>query len=162
VTINTPVIGNSPAVKDELTEAERLQIPIVAVRTPKRGGRRRRSNFPPIQRAYSAEWTTRSIVAAIREAVHNRPRPPLAASAEVEFEPVTSALGAAPDQIPVEVRGDDELGRPSETPIGSLTSLARSFRDVRPSFFNPRDEPEIRFPKPSLLARLPFGSTKRS
>jgi hypothetical protein len=40
LTINTPVITNSEAVQDELTEAERLHIPIVAVRPPKRSGKK--------------------------------------------------------------------------------------------------------------------------
>ena len=162
VTINTPVIGKSPAVQDELTEAERLHIPIVAVRTPKRGGRRRTSSFPALKRAYSAQWTSRSIVAAIREAVRNRPRSAASSpSAEFAFEPINSALAAAPDRISVEVRGDDEVGKsPDVGSVGSLPSLARSFRDVSPKeiLFNPKDDATILFPKPSLLRRLGFRS----
>jgi hypothetical protein len=156
LTINTPVITNSLAVQDELTEAERLHIPIVAVRTPRRGGKTKTSNFPAIKRAVGAQWTSKAIVAAIRKAVQKKPRSARSApNAELAFESVGAAISAGPDQLPVEVRGDDEMVSP-ELGSGSLESLASSFRDVRPKevLFNPKEETAAPFPKPPLLRRF--------
>ena len=158
VTINTPVVTNSLAVQDELTEAERLGIPIVAVRPPKRGNTTKTSHFPAVTRAYKATWRSKSIVAAIRKAAKKRVRAPVSAS-KSEFEPVSAAISSGPDQLPTTVRGDDEIV-PSVQIAGSLQSFAGAFRDARPQevLFNTKDEALIPFPKPPLFSR--FGLRK--
>jgi hypothetical protein len=155
LTINTPVITNSLAVQDELTEAERRGIPIVAVLTPKRGGHAKSSNFPAVTRAYGAKWTSRRIVRAIRKAVQEKAREaPSASVSQQEFESVKEAISVAPDLLPVAVRGDDEIVRPAVP--GTLKTLEGEFRDARPKdvLFSPKEELGLQFPKPPLLMRL--------
>jgi hypothetical protein len=160
LTINTHVVTNSLAVQDELTEAERLGIPIVAVRPPKRGNTTKTSHFPAVTRAYKATWRSKSIVAAIRKAAKKKAHAVVAASAsEKEFEPVGATFSSGPDQLPTEVRGDDEIV-PTTPVTGALQSFAGAFRDARPQdvLFNAKDEALIQYPKPPLHKR--FGLRK--
>jgi sugar phosphate isomerase/epimerase len=109
--INTPVITNSAPVQDELREAERLGIPIIAIAPPKRHGKTKTSQAAAIQRAHTAHWTTKSIVDAIRRVVREKPA---AAAATLAVDATYELVGSAATEVPLsqaevtEVRGDDE------------------------------------------------------
>ena len=124
LTINTPAITRSKAVREELTEAENCGIPIIAISLPKRRGRGRSSLFGPVQRAEKADWSTRSIVAAIRKAGRRSAMPVVAIEG---YESTTAVAVPLVDAEIDKVRGDDEA---PDTPV-----LSRDFRSllVRPT-----------------------------
>jgi hypothetical protein len=111
IVINTPALANRPNVLAELEEAERLDIPIIAV-TP-RG--KKGSRHEIIERARRVSWTGKSIAAAIKEEVDRSPilrftASELISTEEDAFEPIEeAALDATltPEELE-EVRGEDE------------------------------------------------------
>jgi hypothetical protein len=112
--INTPVITNSEPVQDELMEAERLGIPVIAISPPKRRGASRESQCEVIQRAgYRAQWTAKAIADAIRTAVRAkaRVRPvPVVELPQNDYEAADAAADEAVlshEQVAA-VLGDDE------------------------------------------------------
>lgn len=130
IAINTPALGNRPNVLRELEEAEKLDIPIIAV-TP-RG--KKGSRHEIIERARKAPWIGKSIAAAIKEEV-DRSRPlrltasEITPTEEAAFESIEEAAVDAKESLTpeelAEVRGEDEI---METPY-QLTQTA-SPKDV--------------------------------
>ncbi len=139
LTINTPVITNSDSVQDELTEAEKLGLPIIAISPPKRYGAMRESQFGAVQRARRAQWTTKDIVDAIREAARGRTRRQQTADLDQQaYEPADAVADVVElSQIEVaSVLGDDEPPiipetssqlTPAETTPSPRAMLSRDF-----------------------------------
>jgi hypothetical protein len=155
LTINTPVITNSPAVQDELREAERLGIPIIAVRVPKRHGRTRRSKLPVIDRAHKAHWTTKSIVGTIGNAIREKRTAALQSSepaTDLGYEAISAAATAtplSPDAL-IKLRGDDETGAAESgtTASAPLTSTPSDTQEERPRevLFRSKENPAPKLP----------------
>ncbi len=112
--VNTPVVSRSSYVQEELNEAEKYGIPIIAINPPKRHGSMSGSQFPAILKARKALWTTKSIVEAIREETKTRRRIEAVSpkfATEVPYESVSDARSEEEPLSPAEfaeVRGDDE------------------------------------------------------
>jgi hypothetical protein len=105
--IDTPVIINSRAVKVELAEAQRLNIPIIAVNPPRRRGTNARV-LRDIVGLRRARWTCKGIVEAIREAVHSKPRPTARpAEPDQDHEWVADTAALASSEV-ANVRDDEE------------------------------------------------------
>jgi hypothetical protein len=93
--VNTSAVSKSDFVKSELSEAEKCGIPIIAINTPKRLGPRNRSQHEAILRARKAQWTTKSIVETIKEAVKANRRTDAASSrfaAEAYYAPLAEVI----------------------------------------------------------------------
>ena len=140
--INTPVLTRSAAVQDELAEAKRCGIPIIAIKPPNRQGRARGSNLDTVVGAYQASWTTRSIVEAIRLAVRDHPRKhtlPLQLAAEQAYEPSEVAVEELPAALAhdISIRGDDEDPSPLNVVQTLPTTLSPTPRDA---LFKPKPE----------------------
>jgi hypothetical protein len=116
--INTPVITKSHPVKDELREAEEHGIPIIAIKPAAGHGITKSSRLDAIERAHKANWTTKSIVGAIKKATKKksgRHRTVLEPAIGTAYEDVgDAATEAPPDDIVVPITGSDQelIGRP--------------------------------------------------
>jgi hypothetical protein len=105
--IDTPVIINSRAVKVELAEAQRLNVPIIAVNPPRRRGTNARV-LRDIVGLRRAPWTCKGIVDAIREAVNSKPRSTARpAESDQDRAWVADTAPLAPSEA-AKVRLDDE------------------------------------------------------
>jgi hypothetical protein len=105
--IDTPVIINSRAVKVQLAEAQRLNIPIIAVNPPRRRGTNARV-LRDIVGLRRAPWTCKGIVDAIREAMNSKPRSTARpAEPDQNHEWVAETDPLAPSEV-AKVRDDDE------------------------------------------------------
>jgi hypothetical protein len=115
--IDTPVIMNNRAVKVELAEAQRLNIPIIAVNPPRCRGTNARI-LRDIIGLRRAPWTCKGIVDAIREAVNRKPRlTARPAEPDQDHEWVADIAPLAPSEI-AKVRDEEEdeikTGPPAE------------------------------------------------
>ena len=129
--INTPVITNSEPVQDELSEAERLGLPIVAVSPPKSHGVRQ-SQCPAMQRVvHRARWTTKSIALGIRAAVKERSKSrPVIDLPHEAYETAAVAIGVAQlsEAAAASVKEDGDPAQTGPVLSQDFTSLL-----VRPS-----------------------------
>jgi hypothetical protein len=138
LTINEWKLSKSQAVQDELAEAEKCGIPIIAVSPPSRRGKVRSADLDIIGRARKAHWTGKSIIDAIRDEV-KKSRKKTKSAANPAYEPIGQIVIAAPfssDQLS-KVVGDDEIeSAEQEVAPEERAELAQS---IPPTAEFPRD-----------------------